>query len=91
MEPSTNPAGFGHYCINLTDGTRLHVDSTAGPLSGVDIERDPADGSDALWRAIENHDPIYIDGATGPVMSKRQRVWYPNIAHVVAIIEISEA
>jgi hypothetical protein len=79
---------FDHYCIALTDGTRLHVDSTAGPLSGVNVEDDPADGADALWRAVENHDPIYVDVSTGPSTSRRQRVWYPNIAHVVAITEI---
>jgi hypothetical protein len=39
-------------------------------------------------RAIEDHDPIYVDSSTGPGTSKRQRVWYPNIAHVVAITEI---
>jgi hypothetical protein len=86
---------FDHYCIDLTDGTRLHVESDAGPLNGVNIEDDPADGADALWRAIENHDPIYVDGATGPSMGDaesraRFRVWYPNLAHVVTIIEIAK-
>jgi hypothetical protein len=81
-----------HYVIDLTDGTRLHVDTTAGPLSGVDVEDDPADGAAALWRAIEAHDPIYVNGATGPSMPRNPipRVWYPNLAHVVAIFEIGD-
>jgi hypothetical protein len=80
-----------HYCIVLTDGTTLHVDSTVGPLSDFDLDiDDPADGADRLWEAIQNHHPIYVTSIAGPhsFWGPRMRIWYPNSDRVVAVIEL---
>lgn len=50
-----------HYCIDLTDGTRLHVDSTAGPLSGLDAYGDP------MVLALER--TTIVDALTGEVIA----------------------
>lgn len=78
-----------HLAIDLSNGARLHVENGAGPLNDVDPNEDPAAAAQAIWAAIEGHDPIWVSGSTAPGQGRfGPRVWYPNRDHVVTIVEI---
>jgi hypothetical protein len=76
--------------IVMNNGAVYRVENAAGPMCDFDETTDPADAVAAIFRAIGNHDPIYVESAITPpgIVGHAARVVYPVLANVSAVVEL---